>query len=109
MLSRPFTFAIYLFLSISLFPVRAPQVPLPPPGRIEVEVDVLGQRQIFKRPPPNQQPLADLNFSVLFRLLSVENVINLFAAVLAERRVLLVSYAGPEDLAEISTSLTKTI
>ena len=52
---------------------------------------MLGQRQIFKRPPPNQQPLSDLNFSVLFRLLSVDNIVQLFAAVLAERRVLLVS------------------
>jgi hypothetical protein len=67
------------------------EVPLPPLGKLEVDVDVLGQRQVFKRPPPNQQPMSDLNFSVLFRLLSVDNIIQLFAAVLSERRVLFVS------------------
>ncbi len=38
--------------------------------------------------------------AVLFRLLSVDNVISLFAAVLAERRVLLVSYACEQKYAK---------
>ena len=67
------------------------EVPLPPPGRIEVEVNVIGQIITFRRPPPNQLPNCDLSFGLLFRLLSVDNIILLFSAILSERRILFFS------------------
>lgn len=83
------------------------EIPLPPPGRIEVEVGVLGQFLTFKRPPPNQLPQCDVNFSLLFRRLSADNILALFAALLCERRILFVSahieYLTP--CAELACSL----
>lgn len=67
------------------------ETPLPPRGRISVRLFCYNQEIIFKRPPPNEMPLLNLNFSQVFKYLSVDNILIVFAGMLTERKILFVS------------------
>ena len=68
------------------------EVPLPPPGKIQVQYTINGTAIYFKRPPPNN-PLAfvDFNLAWIFRELSVEYVIKVVECLLTEGQVLIIS------------------
>ena len=73
------------------------ETPFPPLGRVAVQAATTekgGARPgsiVFKRPAPNKLPLRDFSLIHLFRLLSVDNIILIFSALLNERRVLFTS------------------
>ena len=68
------------------------ETPLPPPGQLQVEAHPLPSLTLlFSRPPPNALPLHDFSTLYLFRLLSPDNVLQVFSAVSVEKRVLFVS------------------
>lgn len=74
------------------------ETPLPPLGRITVEWKGFGSVVPFQRPAQNKKPLIDIDISLLFRCLSVENLLVLFSAVLCEKRMVFVS----EDLSRLT-------
>lgn len=68
------------------------EVPLPPPGRIQVKVGFTVQDMwMIYRPPDNELPLANFSFKPLFASLSVSNVMIVFACLLMEMKVALCS------------------
>ena len=68
------------------------ETPLPPPGQLAVECRPLpGLVLNWIRPPPNGLPMRDFSLLYLFRLLSPDNVIALFAAATVEKRILFIS------------------
>lgn len=68
------------------------EVPVPPPGSFEVQLQLLNSNIKFWSPPANQ-PIAwaSLPFAHLFSCLSIENIIVIWHAITLERQVLLVS------------------
>ena len=68
------------------------EVPAPPPGAFEVQLEILNTPIRFWAPPANQ-PIAyvSLPFQVLFECLDVSNVMFTWYALACERKVLLVS------------------
>jgi hypothetical protein len=64
---------------------------VPPIGQTKVQVSIGGQTMLLSRPPPNQLPLAAVDFRHLFRCLDHSNVLLAFAAMAAERKIVLVS------------------
>jgi len=97
------------------------ETPLPPRGKFEVEcksflnphaiswpndcpwsieagadgvVPLSGEKKVpflFSRPPPNKMPLRDFPLCALFRWMSLNHILTLYAAVLTEKRVLFMS------------------
>ena len=68
------------------------ETPLPPAGQLAVECRPLpGLVLQWLRPPPNGLPMRDFSLLYLFRLLSPDNVVALFAAATAEKRILFTS------------------
>jgi len=67
------------------------ETPLPQNSRVNVQLSIGTTKIIFDRPPPDTFPLADYGMDSVFRCLSVENILKVLAALLSERKVLLVS------------------
>ncbi|KND02343.1 uncharacterized protein SPPG_02814 [Spizellomyces punctatus DAOM BR117] len=68
------------------------EIPLPPPGKLELSIHV-GQLHLFcSRPPVNTISVLK-NFSLypMFRALSVANIITIFELALAERKIIFLS------------------
>ncbi|XP_060770286.1 DENN domain-containing protein 5B isoform X1 [Neoarius graeffei] len=66
------------------------EVPLPPPGR-SLKFHGVYEPIVCQRPGPTELPLADFPLGEAFRLLGVENLVQLFTCVLLEMQVLLYS------------------
>ncbi|ORY28412.1 DENN-domain-containing protein [Rhizoclosmatium globosum] len=68
------------------------EVPLPPPGRVEVKITV-GRYNLFcSRPPVNSiQALQNFSLYPLFRALSVSNIVSIFEHAMTEKRILFLS------------------
>jgi len=68
------------------------EVPAPPPGSFEVQLEILNTPIRFWAPPANQ-PIAyvSLPFQVLFECLDISNVLFAWYSLACERKVLLVS------------------
>jgi hypothetical protein len=84
------------------------EVPLPPPGKIRIKFGfTIKDNWCIERPPENQLPLADFSFQPLFATLSIPNILIVFACLLQESRVALVSkhYGILGPIAEALTSL----
>eukprot|EP01083_Nonionella_stella_P232908 821102_1 len=67
------------------------EVPVPPAGKVQVQCSVGDQVLIFRRSAPNQVPDVQIPQLTLFRCLSIDNVLRLFAAVLMEQKILFMS------------------
>ncbi|KAI9097157.1 AEX-3 domain-containing protein, partial [Phlyctochytrium arcticum] len=68
------------------------ELPLPPPGKLELSIHV-GQLHFFcSRPPVNSISVLK-NFSLypIFRALSKENIVTVFELILSERKIIFVS------------------
>ncbi|KDO16772.1 hypothetical protein SPRG_17723 [Saprolegnia parasitica CBS 223.65] len=67
------------------------EVPMPPRGRIQVQL-TLPERTIYvARPPKNQLPLADFSLRSLFQVLDMNNVLTVVSCLLLEQKVALCS------------------
>ncbi|KAJ3178675.1 hypothetical protein HK101_010125 [Irineochytrium annulatum] len=68
------------------------EVPLPPPGRVELCISI-GQLQLFcSRPPVNSiQVLQNFSLYPFFRTLSLPNIVTLFELGLMEKKIIFVS------------------
>lgn len=66
------------------------EVPLPAPGR-SLKFHGVYEPIVCQRPGPSELPLADFPLGEAFRLLGVENLVQLFTCVLLEMQVLLYS------------------
>jgi pentatricopeptide repeat protein len=67
------------------------EAPLPRTSRVNVQLCIGHQRIVFDRPPADQFPLTNFSFQIMFKLLSVNTVLKLFAAVLLERKIVMCS------------------
>jgi len=68
------------------------EVPLPPPGKVQVKFGfTVKDIWTIERPPENQLPLANFSYQPLFASLSVSNVLVVMGCLLQETRVALVS------------------
>jgi hypothetical protein len=84
------------------------EVPLPPPGRIQIKFGfTVKDIWSIQRPPDNQLPLINFSYRPLFASLSVSNVMVIVACLLQETRVALVSrhYALLGPVAEALLSM----
>lgn len=84
------------------------EVPLPPPGKVQVKFGfTIKDNWTIERPPENQLPLANFSYQPLFACLSVSNVLVVMGCLLQETRVALVSkhYALLGPVAEALLSL----
>ncbi|KAL8008529.1 putative Arf GTPase activating protein [Plasmopara halstedii] len=71
------------------------EIPLPPPGRIQVQLTLPDRNIMISRPPKNDFPLADFSFRPLFQVLDLNNVLLVFSCVALELKVVLCSkYVG---------------
>jgi pentatricopeptide repeat protein len=69
------------------------EVPLPPPGKAEVQYGIADQILIFTRPPLNKPILdVDLPFRRVFECLTPSTIITLFKCLLLEQKILMHSY-----------------
>ncbi|KAJ8382726.1 hypothetical protein SKAU_G00035040 [Synaphobranchus kaupii] len=82
------------------------EVPLPAPGR-SLKFHGVYEPIICQRPGPRELPLADFPLGVAFRLLGVENLVQVFTCALLEMQILLYSqdYQRLVTVAEVITSL----
>ena len=83
------------------------EAPVPPRGMTSVRVTVADLPLHFQRPPPNQLPMLEPTcFDVLFRSLSIENVIMVWSCLLMEYKMVLcsdsISAMTPASLALLS-------
>jgi len=68
------------------------EVPAPPPGAFEVQLNILGSNIRFWAPPANQPiPYVSLPFKVLFECLDMGNILFAWYTLACEQKVLLVS------------------
>jgi len=84
------------------------EVPLPPPGKVQVKFGfTVADIWTIERPPENQLPLANFSYQPLFSSLSVSNVLVVIGCLLQETRVALISkhYALLTPVAEALLSL----
>jgi len=65
------------------------EVPLPPPGRIQVQLTVGDALLRLQRPSANELPMLDVPLDRLFMCLDIDRVIMLLNALLCEEKVLL--------------------
>ncbi|KAJ3671152.1 hypothetical protein LUZ60_008578 [Juncus effusus] len=65
------------------------KVPLPTPGKVRVLFSLENRLLSVEAPPKETLPHADISFQPLVQCLDVDNLIQLFTAVLLERRILL--------------------
>ncbi|EFC38180.1 predicted protein [Naegleria gruberi] len=96
-----FKFFLTQMYRISITPSKIPierfisnfifEVPLPCQGKVQVHYSI-GDKEIFiTRPPPNELPMAEVDFELLFCTLSIENIMILFDLVLQEKKILFTS------------------
>ena len=96
-----FKFFLTQMYRISITPSKIPierfisnfvsEVPLPSQGKVQVHYSI-GDKEIYiTRPPPNDLPLAELDFELLFSVLSLDNILILFDLILQERKILFIS------------------
>ncbi|KAL7579118.1 hypothetical protein ACA910_019148 [Epithemia clementina (nom. ined.)] len=84
------------------------EVPLPPPGKIEVRFGFTAQEiWTIQRPPDNELPMADFSFQPLFATLSISSILVVLGCLLQETRVVILSkhYAILTPVAEALLSL----
>jgi DENN (AEX-3) domain len=82
----------YVFLIIINIIYLVCEVPLPPPGKVQVKFGfTINDCWTIERPPENQLPLANFSYQPLFACLSVPNVLIVMGCLLQETRVVLVS------------------
>eukprot|EP01083_Nonionella_stella_P077750 212441_1 len=67
------------------------ETPLPPRGRRSVEFNCYNKKIYFKRAAPNEHSLRDMNISILFHSLSLNNILSIIIAMLCEKRILFYS------------------
>ncbi|KAI9980128.1 hypothetical protein PInf_026795 [Phytophthora infestans] len=67
------------------------EIPLPPPGQIQVQLTLPDRNLVISRPPKNDLPLADFPFRPLFQVLDINNVLLVFSCVALELKVVLCS------------------
>ena len=68
------------------------EVPLPPPGRVDIRYFMPNNfKFLISRPPPNKLPMVDFSYRPLFTCLSVENIIIVFQCLCAELTVCICS------------------
>ncbi|KAJ0401914.1 hypothetical protein P43SY_003531 [Pythium insidiosum] len=60
------------------------EVPLPPPGQIQVQLTLPDRNIVISRPPRNDFPLVDFSFRPLFQALDINNVLQLFTCAVLE-------------------------
>eukprot|EP00977_Amphora_coffeiformis_P006743 scaffold1484_cov173-Amphora_coffeaeformis.AAC.21 len=84
------------------------EIPAPPPGAHEIQVNILDSTIRFWAPPA-KLPIAyvALPFRILFECLDLENILSVWSALITERKVLLVSsqYSILTVVSEILCSL----
>ncbi|ETV98542.1 hypothetical protein, variant [Aphanomyces invadans] len=62
------------------------EIPVPPPGRVQVQLTLPECTVLVSRPPTNQLPHADVNFRPLFQMLDLNNVLTVFTCLLLEQK-----------------------
>ncbi|KAL4152267.1 hypothetical protein PRNP1_009201 [Phytophthora ramorum] len=67
------------------------EIPLPPPGQIQVQLTLPDRNLIISRPPKNELPLVDFPFRPLFQVLDLNNVLLVFSCIALELKVVLCS------------------
>lgn len=67
------------------------ETPLPLNSRVNVDLKIAGSRIVFDRPPTDTLPLANFDYNVLFKCLSLESIVKVLSALFMERTILLVS------------------
>eukprot|EP00817_Percolomonadidae_sp_ATCC50343_P002501 CAMPEP_0117418888 /NCGR_PEP_ID=MMETSP0758-20121206/575_1 /TAXON_ID=63605 /ORGANISM="Percolomonas cosmopolitus, Strain AE-1 (ATCC 50343)" /LENGTH=787 /DNA_ID=CAMNT_0005199653 /DNA_START=224 /DNA_END=2584 /DNA_ORIENTATION=+ len=67
------------------------EIPLPPKGIIELQYELPPNTITLKRPPPNELPMVDYDFDVIWQCLSIEKVIKCCHTMLTEKSLLLFS------------------
>ncbi|OQR91311.1 hypothetical protein THRCLA_09040 [Thraustotheca clavata] len=67
------------------------EVPMPPQGKIQVQLTLPERTLYLARPPKNQMPLADFSFRYLFQVLDIANVMTVVSCLLLEQKVALCS------------------
>lgn len=67
------------------------EIPLPPPGQIQVQLTLPDRNLIISRPPKNDLPLVDFPFRPLFQVLDLNNVLLVFSCIALELKVVLCS------------------
>jgi DENN (AEX-3) domain/uDENN domain len=84
------------------------EIPAPPPGAFEVQINILESVIRFWSPPANL-PIAyvSIPYQVLFNCLDIDNILHLWYCLIMEQKVLLVSsqYSNLTVCAEILCSL----
>lgn len=63
------------------------EVPLPPRGRMRLQLTIADVTLLVSRPPPNKLPHTDAQFSLLFSLLGADEVLRVFALLLTESKL----------------------
>lgn len=68
------------------------EVPLPPQGKVKVELGITTENVItIERPPINQLPMVNFSFRPLFASLSIGNILVVYSCLLEECKVVLLS------------------
>lgn len=68
------------------------EVPLPPPGRVEIIIRYDNLHPLkLRRPPKNQLPLVNFSYRALFASLSISNILVIFGLMLEESRIVICS------------------
>ncbi|KAF0683636.1 Aste57867_24342 [Aphanomyces stellatus] len=62
------------------------EIPLPPQGRVQVQLTLPERTMLLSRPPKNLLPHADFTFRPLFQMLDLANVLTVFACLLLEQK-----------------------
>ncbi|KAL9650377.1 hypothetical protein ABK040_016444 [Willaertia magna] len=112
-----FKFFLTQLFRISVTPSKIPleryisnfltEIPLPPQGQIQVHYG-LGEKEVhIARPAPNELPMAEMDFELLFNTLDIDNILILMDLVLLEKQILFFSEKASvlTQIAEIITSL----
>ncbi|KAG9307791.1 hypothetical protein G9A89_023356 [Geosiphon pyriformis] len=82
------------------------EIPVPPPGKLQVAISVNDLTLFCGRPPLNQIPLMnDFSLFPVFRSLSFKTILTLLEAALAEAKILLIS-SYPDMLFLAAHSIT---
>ncbi|CAG8503397.1 8699_t:CDS:10 [Funneliformis mosseae] len=85
------------------------EIPLPPPGKLQVAFSVNDMTFFCARPALNQIPIMkDFSLYPLFKSLSIQNIVKLFEVALAEGKILLIS-SYPDMLHLVAHSITYLI
>ncbi|KAJ3390675.1 hypothetical protein HDU92_000343 [Lobulomyces angularis] len=68
------------------------EIPLPPPGKLEVSISIGKTKLYCSRPPVNNiSVVQNMSFYPLFRALSIPHIVTLFELLIAEKKIIFVS------------------